>query len=187
MLLKDILSSWYFDDLRTDKQLGYAVHANIGKVGQTSGLQFFVQSPTASPETIMQHNQRFFAESLVKLQQMAQADFEKYRSSLVETLQHKPESLAEEFNYYHSDFVRGNNQFDRVQKGIEAVKALTLDEIIRFYQQTVIEPKGFVFVSQMIGTNPAINQAAKLQGYEDISNIEQLQKEFELKTYSTVR
>ena len=106
---------------------------------------------------------------------------------MVETLQHKPESLAEEFNYYHSDFVRGNNQFDRVQKGIEAVKALTLDEIIRFYQQTVIEPKGFVFVSQMIGTNPAINQAAKLQGYEDISNIEQLQKEFELKTYSTVR
>ena len=187
MLLKDILSSWYFDDLRTDKQLGYAVHANIGKVGQTSGLQFFVQSPTASPETIMQYNQRFFAESLVKLQQMDQADFEKYRSSLVETLQHKPESLAEEFNYYHSDFVRGNNQFDRVQKGIEAVKALTLNEIIRFYQQTVIEPKGFVFVSQMIGTNPAINQAAKLQGYEDISNIEQLQKEFELKTYSTVR
>ena len=67
MLLKDIISRWYFDDLRTNKQLGYVVYATQAKIGKTSGIRFMVQSPNTSPKGIMQHNERFFAESLQKL------------------------------------------------------------------------------------------------------------------------
>ncbi|OOH91455.1 pitrilysin [Pasteurellaceae bacterium 15-036681] len=183
ILLKDILSRWYFDDLRTDKQLGYAVHATRGSIGKTSGLQFLVQSPTASPKEIMVHNQRFFAESLEKLKAMSAEEFEKYRASLLEQLQFKPESLDQEFAEFVTDFSRGNSKFDRKAQIIELVKGLTQQDIIDFYQKAVIDQKGLVFVSQAIGTKASINQPDELKDFEKVDSIEQLQKEFEVKRY----
>ncbi|MBV6530438.1 insulinase family protein, partial [Ursidibacter maritimus] len=182
-LLKSIISRWYFDDLRTDKQLGYVVYATTTAVGKTSGLQFLVQSPTASAQTIMQHNERFFTETFTKLKEMPQAEFEKYRNSLIELLQHKPESLGQEFGEYLTDFARGNNKFDRKTQIIEQIKQLTQQDIISFYQKAVIEQSGLVFASQAIGVNDKINQPANLKGFEKIDSIEKLQQEFEIKAY----
>lgn len=183
MLIKDIISRWYFDDLRTDKQLGYVVHAAINRIGKTSGLHFLVQSPTASIQTIQQHNERFFKETLEKLQKMSAEEFEKYRSSLIEVLNHKPESLEQEMSEFSLDFSRGNPNFDHKPKIIERVKGLSKQDLIEFYQQAVIDQSGFVFASQAIGVNEKINQPAEFNGFEKISNIEKLQSEFELKQY----
>ena len=182
-LLKSIISRWYFEDLRTDKQLGYVVYATTTAVGKTSGLQFLVQSPTASAQTIMQHNERFFTETFTKLKEMPQAEFEKYRNSLIELLQHKPESLGQEFSEYLTDFARGNNKFDRKAQIIELIKQLTQQDIISFYQKAVIEQSGLIFASQAIGVNDKINQPANLKGFEKIDSIEKLQQEFEIKAY----
>ena len=182
-LLKSIISRWYFDDLRTDKQLGYVVYATTTAVGKTSGLQFLVQSPTASAQTIMQHNERFFTETFTKLKEMPQAEFEKYRNSLIELLQHKPESLGQEFSEFLTDFARGNNKFDCKAQIIELIKQLTQQDIISFYQKAVIEQSGLIFASQAIGVNDKINQPANLNGFEKIDSIEKLQQEFEIKAY----
>lgn len=182
-LLKDILSRWYFDDLRTDKQLGYVVYAYNTRIGTTSGLQFSVQSPTASPKEIMQHNERFFKESLAKLNAMSAEEFEKYRASLLEVLQHKPESLDQEFAEFVTDFSRGNGQFDRKAKVIELIKQLTKQDILDFYQQAIIDQTGFVFASQAVGKNPKISQVAELKGFEKVESVEALQKGFEIKRY----
>lgn len=183
MLLRDVISRWYFDDLRTDKQLGYAVYARRDSIGKTSGIQFLVQSPTASPKTIMEHNQRFIQESLEKLKNMSADEFEKYRASLLERLQHKPESLAEEFEEFSGDFALGNDKFDRKAQLIAKIKETRQQDVIDFYQSTIVEQKGLVFASQAIGTNKAINQAAELNGFEKVESIEKLQREFELKSY----
>ncbi len=183
MLLKDMISRWYFDDLRTDKQLGYVVHATNTRIGKTAGLQFLVQSPSASTQTIMKHNERFFADTLSKLKAMPADEFEKYRSSLLDVLQHKPESLAQEFNEFTVDFIRGNRKFDRKTQIIERIKQLKPRDIIAFYQHAVMEQNGFVFASQAIGTNKTLNQAIDFNDFESIDNIEKLQKEFEVKDY----
>ncbi|WP_373778422.1 pitrilysin [Glaesserella sp.] len=183
MLLKDIISRWYFDDLRTDKQLGYVVYATSSRIGKTSGLQFLVQSPTASTQEIMQHNNRFFSETLDKLNTMSREEFEKYRSSLLEVLQHKPESLSQEFGEFAADFVRGNSKFDRKAQIIELVKKLQQQDIVDFYRQAVIDQSGFVFASQAIGTNEKLSQPIEFNGFERIEDIEQLQKAFDVKHY----
>lgn len=182
-LLRSIISRWYFDDLRTDKQLGYVVYATSAHIGKTAGLQFLVQSPTASNETIWQHNQRFFADTLAKLKALPQAEFEKYRASLIERMLHKPESLSEEFGEFTTDFALGNSAFDRKEQVLEKIKQLTLADLIEFYQQAVIDQTGLVFVSQAIGVNEKINQPAKLNGFEKVDSIEALQQTFEIKAY----
>lgn len=182
-LLAAIISRWYFDDLRTDKQLGYVVSASRDRIGKTSGISFTVQSPIASTNEIMQHNQRFVTESFERLQKLSDTDFEKYRSNLIETMQHKPESLLREFGEYNGDFMHGNDNFDRKAQAIKLLKVLTKQDIVDFYRQTLVEQNGFVFASQAIGTNTRINQAADLAGFETIESIEALQKEFEIKHY----
>lgn len=182
-LLRSIISRWYFDDLRTDKQLGYVVYATDNIIGKTAGIQFMVQSPNTTPAGILEHNERFFTQSFERLKNLSDEEFGKYRDSLVEKLQYKPESLAEEFSEFGSDFSRNNPKFDRLQQVIELTKALTKADIVAFYQKAVIEKQGFVFVSQAVGTKTKAEDVAKFDGFEQIESIEKLQREFEIKDY----
>lgn len=179
-LLSIITSRWYFDDIRTDKQLGYTVLAHLDRIGKTSGLTFNVQSPTASIQTIMEHNQRFFNESFERLKSLSESDFEKYRSSTIKILQRTPDSLSREFNGYTPDFERGNSDFNHRAQMINRLQTITLEEIIDFYHRALIEQKAFIFASQVIGSNPEINQVADFSGFEKIEQIEKLQQEFEI-------
>ncbi|QIW16758.1 pitrilysin [Pasteurellaceae bacterium RH1A] len=175
-LVKDIIARWHFNDLRTEKQLGYVVYATATKVGKTSGLQFMVQSPNATPEIIMQHNQRFFKETWDKLQTLSDEEFEKYRASQLEKLHYKPESLDQEFGRYVADFSRGLDKFDTREQIIEALKAVSKQEVIDFYKQAVMEQKGFVLASQSLGTKATKADAAVLEGFKLIDKLEDYQK-----------
>lgn len=182
-LLNSIISSWYFDDLRTDKQLGYVAMSMRNTIGVTTGVLFTVQSPNASASTIMAHNQRFIAESFEKLKTMPAQEFEKYRHSLIEQLKHNPDSLEGEFADYYRDFMRGNAKFDTKNRTIARLQQITQDDIIEFYRKTLIEQEGMVFVSQALGTNADINQALELEGYKRVESLEELQKTVEIKRY----
>lgn len=182
-LLRNIISRWYFDDLRTDKQLGYVVYATDNLIGKTSGIQFMVQSPNTTPAGILEHNERFFKQALERLQNLSEAEFAKYRDSLVEKWQYKPESLAEEYARFGSDFGRNNAKFDRLPQIITLTQGLTKADIVEFYQKAVIKQQGFVFVSQALGTKAKAEEAAKFNNFEQIDSIEKLQREFEIKDY----
>ena len=183
MLLKDIISRWYFDDLRTNKQLGYVVYVAQAKVGKTSGIRFMVQSPNTSPKGIMQHNERFFVESLQKLTVLSESEFDQFKESLLNKLERKPESLSQEFENFSFDYARGNQQFDRKEKLMQAVKNLTKNDILEFYQNAVIEQQGLVFISQALGTKVKAADAISPQGFEKVENVEELQKAFEVQFY----
>lgn len=182
-LLKNIISRWYFNDLRTDKQLGYVVYATTSVIGKSSGIQFMVQSPNTTPAGILQHNERFFKEAMERLEKLSDEEFEKYRSSLVETLQFKPESLSAEFAEFASDFSRNNAKFDRLQQTISLTQGLTKADIVTFYRKAVMEKEGFVFVSQTLGHKTKSEDAAKLRDFENVESIEKLQSEFKIQNY----
>ena len=182
-LLGDIISRWYFNELRTQKQLGYVVSAANTKLGKTAGMHFMVQSPNTTPADIMAHNKRFFDETLTKLQAMSDAEFNQYRDSSLEKLQRKPESLNQEFSKFVFDFNRKNDKFDHWPQMIEAVKKLTKQDVVDFYRHTVIERQGLVFMSQALGTKAKPEEAVNQEGFEKVESIEQLQKAFSVKYY----
>lgn len=183
LLLRDIISRWYFDDLRTNKQLGYVVYAAQAKIGKTSGIRFMVQSPNTMPKGIMQHNERFFAESLQKLTALTEEEFNQFKESLLNKLERKPESLSQEFEQFTYDYSRSNNQFDYQAKRIQAVKNLTKNDIVEFYNKAVIQQNGLVLVSQALGTKAKADDAISLPTFEKVENIEKLQHEFDVKFY----
>ena len=157
--------------------------ATQAKIGKTSGTRFMVQSPNTSPKGIMQHNERFFAESLQKLTALSESEFDQFKESLLNKLERKPESLSQEFENFSFDYARGNQQFDRKEKLMQAVKNLTKNDILAFYQNAVIEQQGLVFISQALGTKVKVADAISPQGFEKVENVEELQKAFEVQFY----
>ncbi|WP_373753664.1 insulinase family protein, partial [Neisseria weixii] len=182
-LLTRILSRWYFDDLRTDKQLGYSISQGVYTIGKTAGLQFSVQSADATPAEIMRHNQRFFEESWQKLQDLSEEDVVRQRNNMLIHLRRKPESLLQEAGRYANDFLYGNYEFDTRQKIIDLTEKLTKQDLLDFYRKAVMEREGFVFASQALGTKAKESDAVRFKGYERVTSIAKLQKEFEIKEY----
>lgn len=180
-LLADIVSRWYFNDLRTEQQLGYVVYATTHKIGTTSGLRFLVQSPNHTPTQIMQHNQRFWAETAQKLANLSEQEFSQYKSSLLEKLKYKPESLGQEFATYSRDYARNNAKFDRLDLMIETLEKLTKADVVKFYHQAVIEQKGLTLISQALAANSQANSEVQLPNFERIESIEAIQREFKIK------
>ena len=66
---------------------------------------------------------------------------------------------------------------------MQAVKNLTKNDILEFYQNAVIEQQGLVFISQALGTKVKVADAISPQGFEKVENVEELQKAFEVKFY----
>ena len=98
-------------------------------------------------------------------------------------MRRKPESLEQEFGRYQYDFGRGNEKFDRNQILLDGVEKLTKQDIVDFYQRTMIEQEGLVFISRALGTKITAHDAAEPAEFEKIESIEALQKRFPIKQW----
>ena len=66
-LLGRMIEADFFQRLRSELQLGYAVFSRFCQFGEHAGMLFAVQSPTASAKEVLEHVEKFFSDSAVKL------------------------------------------------------------------------------------------------------------------------
>ena len=85
-LLAQWLESAFFQRLRTELQLGYAVFCGFHPVATQPGLLFAVQSPTASAAEILRHIEAFLDAQSLPLASLDAARFSQLRDNLREQL-----------------------------------------------------------------------------------------------------
>ena len=69
-LLGQIIQPWFYNQLRTEEQLGYAVFAFSMNVGRQWGMGFLLQSSDKQPAFLWQRFQAFFPTAEAKLRAM---------------------------------------------------------------------------------------------------------------------
>jgi len=69
-VLGQIVQPWFYTQLRTEEQLGYAVFAFSMNVGRQWGMGFLLQSSDKQPDYLWQRFQAFFPEAEAKLRAM---------------------------------------------------------------------------------------------------------------------
>ena len=94
-LLAQMISSPYYQYMRTEQQLGYIVFATAYPQKSVPGLLFIVQSPTASPEEMMNHSRIFFRDYEGKLETMSDEEFALFQEGLITRLTEKPKNMGE--------------------------------------------------------------------------------------------
>ncbi|PFH32896.1 rhoptry metalloprotease toxolysin TLN1 [Besnoitia besnoiti] len=135
-LFSHCLSQSFFDDLRTQQQLGYVVNAHRSVQLRSQGMDFFVAGSKYSSALMTARIQKFCLkylnsrESLVDV--VSDALFEKHRTALISELKVRPQNVFEEAQRYAREISSRYFMFDRQEKTIAELADLKRDEFFDF-------------------------------------------------------
>lgn len=136
-LTAQIMSSGFFQELRTEQQLGYVVGASSFSKLQVPGLLMLVQSPVADANTVAVAMNNFM---LGVEAQLDEAQFERHKVSLISDILRPDKNLAERGEYFWQAIARQELDFAARQTLATEVAAITLDSWKVYY--------GRVFLTQ---------------------------------------
>lgn len=175
-LLSQIIQPWFYNQLRTQQQLGYAVFTFQMPVGRQWGIGFLLQSNSKQPALLLKRYEAFYPDAEKRLRAMSQQDFAQYQTALINELQQRPQTLDEEAGRFSKDFDRENYTFDTREKVIEQIKALTPQSLADFFHRAVIAKQGLAMLSQISGSQHTKAEYASPQGWKTWPNVSSLQQ-----------
>ncbi|MEE3189312.1 MAG: insulinase family protein, partial [Pseudomonadota bacterium] len=137
-LLAQMISSPYYQYMRTEQQLGYIVFATAYPQKSVPGLLFIVQSPTATPEEMMNHSRIFFRDYEGKLETMSDEEFALFQEGLITRLTENPKNMGEKAANFWADLSTGRYTFDTRQAIADQVGNITKTQILNLYRRAVL-------------------------------------------------
>lgn len=181
-LLSNIIQPWFYDQLRTNEQLGYAVFTFKVGLGDQWGVGFLLQSNAKTPDYLNTRYQEFYSTALEKLKKLPAQEFDQYKQSIITEMKQPPQTFYEEVGRYSSDFSRNIFTFDTRAKVIELFGKTTQQQVIDYYQNAVMQRKGLALTSQVIGQDVDEKTGyAPLKGWVFYPNASEFQKMLPIK------
>ena len=130
MLVRQILQPEFYNQLRTEKQLGYVVAVVAAPLLNLENSLFVVQSPDATEESIIAEIDVFLDEQVGRIKE----DFLINQQSLIKKLREPARSLKEQGERYWDAITIYENHFSRRSELAEALAAITPDSLERYYR-----------------------------------------------------
>lgn len=140
-LLAQIISSPYYQWLRTEKKLGYIVSASPFPQNAVPGLIFIVQSPTTDTNGILSETDLFFNDFNQQLAELTLEEFEDHKQGLISRLTSKKKNMAEKVGHFWHNIEVNRLTFDTNEAIAEEVKSIELADIQKLFTNSVIEKK----------------------------------------------
>ena len=137
-MVAQILSSPFFDHLRTERKLGYVVFANAYPVLDTAGLVFIAQSPIADSATLLAEMRSFLEQYADTINQLSKERLEEHKRALIARIMEEERQLTERTDRYWNEIDRENVAFDTREQLVSAIRALDTAELAKFYQHAVV-------------------------------------------------
>ncbi len=159
-LVSQIVSPAFFEELRTERQLGYIVFASQMTMLEVPGLVLVVQSPIAGPDELAQHVNAFIRSFHSELKGIGGDALERHKRALVNNILEEETQLQERTNRYWSELDQEHYRFDFRQQLAAAVEAITLDELERFYTRVSLSDARKQVAVHVAGTRHAGGQPA---------------------------
>ncbi|WP_151993260.1 pitrilysin [Buttiauxella massiliensis] len=179
-MLGQIIQPWFYNQLRTQEQLGYAVFAFPMSVGRQWGIGFLLQSNDKQPAYLYQRFKAFYPTAEKKLREMSAEDFAQMQQGVISEIMQAPQTLSQEASQLSKDFDRGNLDFDSRDKVVAEIKKLTPQKLADFFHQAVIEPQGIAVLSQVSGSHNGKSDYATPKGWKTWKEVSSLQQSLPL-------
>jgi len=138
-LLAQILSSPFYEEIRTNRQLGYIVYATPFEMLETPALGFVVQSPSASYTEIDQAVREFANGFEKNLAGLTGKRLAREKQAVVSKLLEKERQLGEISSRYWQEIDRGAENFNSREQLAEAVKNVSRQELLDTFRKAVLE------------------------------------------------
>ena len=132
------MKSGFFQQLRTEQQLGYIVSAFPWAQRDVPALVLLVQSPgtdAAGVATAMDTFMRAVESELDNDQ------FDRHKTALMSDIQRPDKNIWERAEFYWQSIAKYQDKFDARQSMAEAVDALTLETWLAYYNRVFLQDR----------------------------------------------
>jgi insulysin len=182
-LLTQILSSPFYNDLRTEKQLGYIVYATSMPILHVPGIAFVVQSPNTPPVALQEKIDQFIATYADAVGRMNDQEFMKHKQGILSRILEKDRNLQARSNRYWSDIDEKRYSFDEHERLANAVRDIDRQALQRYYHELLLGKQRRRLVVLSSGTNhggilAAGADAGRVIHIRDITTFKQQQSSF---------
>lgn len=130
-ILKKLINSPFYQELRTNKQLGYIVGTQNLSTRDTPILGLLVQSPNKDVLTIINAMQDFLKEQESRLETLPEEEFEVAKNALLSELKTKAKNLSDNALNEWRQIAKGEKYQTR-EEWINTVKKLKVEDFIQF-------------------------------------------------------
>jgi secreted Zn-dependent insulinase-like peptidase len=138
-LLAQVLEAPFYNDLRTEKQLGYVVSVGSLPLLEVPGITFLIQSPTTHPVDLETNIAQFINDYRRAIAAMPAELFEIHRDGLLSRILTREDRLQMRTDRYWSDLDVQRYQFDGRQQLADAVRRITLQDFRKTYEQVLLD------------------------------------------------
>jgi insulysin len=134
MLLRQVLESSFYSQLRTEQQLGYIVFLTNMSFLEVPGSLFIVQSPSASVEKIKSAIKVFVTQAIEQIPD----DLSGYQRSLATKLLEKPQNLSSKAGRYWHNILKEDDQFAYQERLVTAINTVDAEQLRDYFRKTLL-------------------------------------------------
>jgi secreted Zn-dependent insulinase-like peptidase len=134
-LSAQIMKSGFFQQLRTEQQLGYIVSAFAFPTMEVPGLVMLIQSPVADARAVAAAMDAYMSSVRPALDE---AQFERHKAALLSEILQPFKNLGERAEFYWQSIARKQWDFDGREALAQAVEQLTLEQWEAYYQRVFL-------------------------------------------------
>jgi secreted Zn-dependent insulinase-like peptidase len=146
LLLNQILSTEFYADIRTDKQMGYIVFSTNFTLLDIPAIAFVIQSPNTALATLLDENKRFLNASIKRISELNTTELERYKQAVSVKLLQQDNTLYSVSNKYWQDIDRKNYDFNTNEALAKTVMELNIDDLLSS-MSTIVENPGKHFLT----------------------------------------
>lgn len=150
-ILDTIISTDYFDELRTQEEFGYVCGSSVESYGNKECYarfyKFVVQSPHKTPEEILNRTNKFINDFKNKLINIETEEIEEIINALVSTLSAPYNNLNEMVNFiFGYEIETRYGGFNLKDILVDTYKKITKDDLINFFNEKFIMNKKIISI-----------------------------------------
>lgn len=139
-LLAQIMSSPFYQRLRTEQQLGYVVFATGMPILNYPGLALTIESPNTAAPVLALRMQRFLQNFKKTLTTMSAQRFAAHKQALITQLNEKEKNLSSRSARYWQEIDDELDRFDSRQQLTRQLRQLEQPDLIALFEQAVLDP-----------------------------------------------
>ena len=168
MLINQLLSPIFFQEMRTEKQYGYLVGVGFIPINRYPGIAFYIQSPHTDSVTLTAAIDDFIARANHYIATLPAEHWQHLQFGLASQLQEKDTSLRIKSQRYWATICNKEESFTQKQKLITVIERLSINDVSEFIQQHFHGKKAKDYLSLLSYENNA--QLAAMTTNQSIDN-----------------
>ncbi|WP_102796264.1 insulinase family protein [Bowmanella denitrificans] len=134
ILTEQLLAAPFFNQLRTQKQLGYLVGSGYMPYNQHPGMGFYIQSPQYDNATLVSEIRDFLHQSLAGIASISESDWQAIKQGIAKQLISKDTGLSMRSQRLWLAIGNEDLNFDQPQRLSKQILALSREQVLHFCQ-----------------------------------------------------